>query len=285
MEMKPIPEYEDEYAIGVDCTVYRLLNRRNNSNKPYSAPKPITTRKDVNGYWVVSLCRNGKVSTRRVSRLMLMAFVGLPPSKYHQAAHLDGDKDNNTIDNLKWVLIEENESHKKLHGTVAKGEKNGAAKLTDEQVSEIRRRAASGESRKVLAAEFNTSRGNIQSIVNGKTRVETEVFYKNLYLEAVAREAKLREALDAVQQVANGSEGIAGWHMNGDIASWDSILPEVEQALALPADDTALREMIEKAGEVMRERCAKFVKQNIYSNQTDIEAIRALPGVTLENLQ
>lgn len=62
--------------------------------------------------------------------------------------------------------------------------------------------------------------------------------------ECQATNWKLREALDAVQQVANRSEGIAGWHLNGDIASWDSILPEVDEALALPNDATALNELI-----------------------------------------
>ena len=98
------------------------------------------------------------------------------------------------------------------------------------------------------------------------------------------REQQLREALDAVQQVANRSEGIAGWHMNGDIASWDSILPEVEQALALPADATALREMIEKAGEVMRERCVIELYKRDDEFITE-RAIRAIPGMTLEDLQ
>lgn len=73
--------------------------------------------------------------------------------------------------------------------------------------------------------------------------VELESLRQQL-AECQATNWKLREALDAVQQVANSSEGIAGWHLNGDIASWDSILPEVDEALALPNDATALSELI-----------------------------------------
>ncbi|MFL9590471.1 hypothetical protein ACKC5O_00630 [Aeromonas schubertii] len=41
----------------------------------------------------------------------------------------------------------------------------------------------------------------------------------------------LLEAMYAVQSVMNSSEGVAGWHKNGAIASWDELLPEVATAL------------------------------------------------------
>ncbi|WP_223955110.1 hypothetical protein [Aeromonas caviae] len=41
----------------------------------------------------------------------------------------------------------------------------------------------------------------------------------------------LREALNGVVGVMNNSQGVAGWHMNGDIATWDELLPEVATAL------------------------------------------------------
>lgn len=41
----------------------------------------------------------------------------------------------------------------------------------------------------------------------------------------------LLEALNGVLGVMNNSQGVAGWHQNGDIASWDELLPEVADAL------------------------------------------------------
>lgn len=41
----------------------------------------------------------------------------------------------------------------------------------------------------------------------------------------------LREALNDVQDVMNNSQGVAGWHQNGAIATWDELLPEVATAL------------------------------------------------------
>lgn len=84
--------------------------------------------------------------------------------------------------------------------------------------------------------------GYIEPFLN-ECETELESLRQQL-AECHATNGKLREALGAVQQVANRSEGIAGWHLNGDIASWDSILPEVDEALALPNDATALSELI-----------------------------------------
>lgn len=89
--------------------------------------------------------------------------------------------------------------------------------------------------------------GYIEPFLN-ECETELESLRQQL-AECQATNWKLREALDAVQQVANSSEGIAGWHLNGDIASWDSILPEVDEALAIPNDATALNELIAEAKE------------------------------------
>lgn len=41
----------------------------------------------------------------------------------------------------------------------------------------------------------------------------------------------LREALNGVLGVMNNSQGVAGWHQNGAIATWDELLLEVATAL------------------------------------------------------
>jgi len=41
----------------------------------------------------------------------------------------------------------------------------------------------------------------------------------------------LCEALNGVLGVMNNSQGVVGWHKNGDIATWDELLPEVATAL------------------------------------------------------
>ncbi len=50
--------------------------------------------------------------------------------------------------------------------------------------------------------------------------------------------AAMRGVIDAAIGVANNSSGIAGWHLNGEIADWDEILPELN--IETPATDAAL---------------------------------------------
>lgn len=58
------------------------------------------------------------------------------------------------------------------------------------------------------------------------------------------------------------------------------------EALNLPTDNTALREMIAKAGEVMRQRSMRVAWNIEPSVNGSIESgIRALPGVMLEDCQ
>jgi hypothetical protein len=50
-----------------------------------------------------------------------------------------------------------------------------------------------------------------------------------------------REALEAVLTIANNTDGIAGWHKNGDLATWTELLPEVPAALEALAALSALQ--------------------------------------------
>lgn len=125
------------------------------------------------GYYTVALCLNAKYKYFYIHRLVLVAFVGEPPDASYQGAHNDGNCKNNNVNNLRWATTLENINDKKKHGTQLKGESHGASKLTDNQVIEIRakykrfnyNRSNSSE----LALEYNISKGNVWSIVNGKT--------------------------------------------------------------------------------------------------------------------
>lgn len=91
------------------------------------------------GYMTVHLSpgvkRDGK--SYLVHRLVLEAFVG-PRSADQQCRHLDGDKTNNRLDNLRWGTGRENHADSVQHGTALLGPKNHKTKLTKDQVLEIR---------------------------------------------------------------------------------------------------------------------------------------------------
>lgn len=78
-----------------------------------------------------------------VHRLVAIAFLGNPPPA-HQVAHADGDKTNNHVNNLRWATCRENILDKQVHGTQARGETQGSAKLTSADVLAIRASTESG---------------------------------------------------------------------------------------------------------------------------------------------
>ncbi|EQT23799.1 hypothetical protein G836_02801 [Escherichia coli HVH 184 (4-3343286)] len=57
-----------------------------------------------------------------------------------------------------------------------------------------------------------------------------------------AESAVMLETIEAVRSVADNSSGISGWHLNGDIATWEEILPEIND-IEPPATDAFLAEV------------------------------------------
>lgn len=80
-------------------------------------------------------------ATRRhyVARMVCEAFHGAPPSPRHEAAHSDGDHQNNAPSNLRWATSQENKADMVAHGTAPRGARNAMSRLTEEQAQAIRR--------------------------------------------------------------------------------------------------------------------------------------------------
>lgn len=101
-------------------------------------------------------------------RIVLEAFVGLCPDGC-VASHLDGDPGNNRVANLVWESPSKNERRKRVHGTATVGVKNGMAKLTDDDVAEIRREAGVVAQR-ATAVRFGISQSHVSGIQSRKVR-------------------------------------------------------------------------------------------------------------------
>jgi hypothetical protein len=95
------------------------------------------------GYYAVSVKIDGKHTKALVHRLVCEAFYGLPRDPGLCVNHLDGNKLNNTISNLEWTTIAENNRHAQKSGIahpppIMRGVNNVTSKLTAHQVREIR---------------------------------------------------------------------------------------------------------------------------------------------------
>lgn len=60
-----------------------------------------------NGYLRVGLYKNGRLHHKRIASLVAEAFLGIKPNG-KEIDHIDGDKTNNTPENLRYVTHKEN---------------------------------------------------------------------------------------------------------------------------------------------------------------------------------
>lgn len=72
--------------------------------------KILSIGKNKLGYSQVSLSKHDKQYSRRVHRLVAEAFI-LNPNNKTQVNHIDGNKENNKVENLEWCTKSENELH------------------------------------------------------------------------------------------------------------------------------------------------------------------------------
>lgn len=93
-----------------------------------------------------------------VHALVARAFLGRKPSDDLVINHMDGRKPNNRAMNLEYCTSPENTRHAAALGLMPKGIKNGASKLSELNVHEIRRCLEEGQSIKDVAHQFDISR-------------------------------------------------------------------------------------------------------------------------------
>jgi hypothetical protein len=110
---------------------------------------------DLRNYWV--------------HRLVLEAFVG-PCPEGMECCHNDGNRQNNSLSNLRWDTRQANQNDRKNHGTHLKGTDVHLAKMNEEQVRTIRTEYATGTtSTNKLARKYNVSQAAIWNIIHRRT--------------------------------------------------------------------------------------------------------------------
>lgn len=161
-EWKPVPGYEGLYEVSNHGRVRSLP--RNGTAPEVKIRKTQITKA---GYEIVHLSKDNAAKAISVHTLVLTAFIGPKPDKM-ECRHLDGCRTNNKADNLAWGTKQQNMSDQIKHGTIARGERCGHAKLTLEQVQQARSMIQAGMTHKAVSKLFNVSRPTITNLWSGR---------------------------------------------------------------------------------------------------------------------
>ena len=110
---KDIPNYEGLYQASTKGRI-RTVEGKTTSNALYAVrhwkSRILKGRGKGNTGYRVSLWKDGQVKDYLVARLVALTFIGNPPEGY-TVNHKDGNRFNNSIENLEWLSLEDNIKH------------------------------------------------------------------------------------------------------------------------------------------------------------------------------
>jgi len=112
-----------------------------------------------NGYLYKSFSKENHKKTLAIHRVVAESFLGSPPENC-EPNHLDGNKENNFADNLKWVTRSENISH-------SWGLGSSRGKLRD-QARKVLKYLSEGKSPKWISSYLGISRSTVSRIKLGR---------------------------------------------------------------------------------------------------------------------
>ncbi len=136
--------------------------------------------KEGKGYWRVSLSRESKIKYIYVHRAVAWAFIG-PQEKGIEVRHINGDSQDNILENICYGTKSENIADAKRHGTFPLLENRPGAKLTRDQAIEI---VYAKGTLTEIAKNYNVGSGVIRQVKMGETwaSVTKEARKENPYI-------------------------------------------------------------------------------------------------------
>jgi len=158
--LKAVPGYEGRYEVS-NLGYVRSISR-------YTGHQNIRGRKlkgfhNNAGYLHVNLWISNVSHKDSVHRLVCTAFNGTTEIQRPEVNHKDGNKNNNAASNLEWITRKENQLHAADLNLKPHGESSHLAKLTLDQVVEIRGLKGTAP-QKTIGAAFGVSQTCISKI-------------------------------------------------------------------------------------------------------------------------
>jgi HNH endonuclease len=163
IEYRSIPEC-DGYKFGSDGSIWTCW--RTNLAEKTDVWRKLGPRPSASGHLKTSIKINGEQKTVGVHHMICWAFHGACPEGMECCHGPDRSPANNVPENLRWDTSQENIQDQIRHGTKARGERCGPAKLTDEKVREIRKLSHLGPRK--LGRMFGVTHGVVGKILRGE---------------------------------------------------------------------------------------------------------------------
>jgi hypothetical protein len=159
MKWKYIPGYNKRYKIYKDGRIWSRRSKRF-----------LKEQTDHYGYRYYILCIDSKLKNKTTHRWLWESFVGAVP-KGKQINHIDGNKLNNSLDNLELSTPKENIQHAWRMGLCRRslGSKTNNSKLLECDIAKIFRLHKRGLSQCKIAKKFSVTQSNISRILNKQT--------------------------------------------------------------------------------------------------------------------
>ena len=156
---------QNAYAIDEFGTVY----------SKYCGNRAMKTSIDKDGYLTITLKNDRNTYSHfGIHRLLLIAFRPVENMENLQVNHIDGNKLNNSLDNLEWCSCEENLRHARNTGLNKifgqSGAKHITHRISEEEAKLILQLHEQGKSNsEILKIVSNATKNIIAQIVNGRT--------------------------------------------------------------------------------------------------------------------
>ncbi|HDX3481991.1 TPA: hypothetical protein ROD60_002306 [Escherichia coli] len=139
--------------------------------------------------------------------------------------------------NIKWLVAAGHEMASELKAECGAVDMRSVAKLISDLATQL----------EVQLVRANALAEDHQRAIESIKQADSAVKLAHDKFSALSSEnAVMLETIEAVRSVADNSSGITGWHLNGDIATWEEILPEIND-IETPATDAFLAEIERKA--------------------------------------
>ena len=123
----------------------------------------------LKGYNILNIkLENNKRTTKYIHKLVAECFIPKDNELQQYVIHLDFDKNNNLVENLKWVTKDTMFAHQKINPNYRRGVIN-YSKLTETEVIRLKKKLARGKNKLYkLAKEFGITHTQLNRIRKGE---------------------------------------------------------------------------------------------------------------------